>query len=289
MLSREKYIKLNKKLNIEKEIMYSYEDILDYYNQMRDISDNPEIKDSGDEDIINIIELYFLYYGLLSFSTLTNVQTEKFKEKSMYSAIFSTIANSIISVKYLVSKGLDYQANVIVRQLFEMCMLLLNVVIDNNKTNILMNTEMTEENLKIWRKSFSPKELNKTIEEYEGDFLSDWRKRAYSWYSNYAHNDFFSFFLFSFSRPITKEEKLFSNVWGGYVSRVSTTLTNMAYILWYTSKAFMKIVVDKNTDITKEFLAEEMELWNLSAYIFCITDKYFEEYALEHQNVVDSQ
>lgn len=278
MLLKERYEYLNSKINLDKEFIVQYETIMDYYNQMNDIMDNPEIWQEANEDVLNIAELYNLYYGIMSFSIEPKEEDKNFKIKALYSSIFVTIANSITAVIYLAENGLDYQANVINRQLFEICMLLLNVMIDENKEKILTDTEMTEGNMKIWRKYFSPKELNDTIENYEKADLTDWRKRQYSFYSNYSHNDFLSFLFFSFSSPKNEKDKLFNNVWGGYISRVNTILENMISFLWYTSKAFMKLLVDKDIHISKETLRTEEELWKFSIYTGILLDRYYFDY-----------
>lgn len=278
MLLKERYEYLNSKINLDKEFIVPYETIMDYYNQMNDIMDNPEIWQEANEDVLNIAELYNLYYGIMSFSIEPKEEDKNFKIKALYSSIFVTIANSITAVIYLAENGLDYQANVINRQLFEICMLLLNVMTDENKEKILTDTEMTEGNMKIWRKYFSPKELNDTIENYEKADLTDWRKRQYSFYSNYSHNDFLSFLFFSFSSPKNEKDKLFNNVWGGYISRVNTILENMISFLWYTSKAFMKLLVDKDIHISKETLRTEEELWKFSIYTGILLDRYYFDY-----------
>lgn len=278
MLLKERYEYLNSKINLDKEFIVPYETIMDYYNQMNDIMDNPEIWQEANENVLNIAELYNLYYGIMSFSIEPKEEDKNFKIKALYSSIFVTIANSITAVIYLAENGLDYQANVINRQLFEICMLLLNVMIDENKEKILTDTEMTEGNMKIWRKYFSPKELNDTIENYEKADLTDWRKRQYSFYSNYSHNDFLSFLFFSFSSPKNEKDKLFNNVWGGYISRVNTILENMISFLWYTSKAFMKLLVDKDIHISKETLRTEEELWKFSIYTGILLDRYYFDY-----------
>lgn len=278
MLLKERYEYLNSKINLDKEFIVPYETIMDYYNQMNDIMDNPEIWQEANEDVLNIAELYNLYYGIMSFSIEPKEEDKNFKIKALYSSIFVTIANSITAVIYLAENGLDYQANVINRQLFEICMLLLNVMIDENKEKILTDTEMTEGNMKICRKYFSPKELNDTIENYEKADLTDWRKRQYSFYSNYSHNDFLSFLFFSFSSPKNEKDKLFNNVWGGYISRVNTILENMISFLWYTSKAFMKLLVDKDIHISKETLRTEEELWKFSIYTGILLDRYYFDY-----------
>lgn len=278
MLLKERNEYLNSKINLDKEFIVPYETIMDYYNQMNDIMDNPEIWQEANEDVLNIAELYNLYYGIMSFSIEPKEEDKNFKIKALYSSIFVTIANSITAVIYLAENGLDYQANVINRQLFEICMLLLNVMIDENKEKILTDTEMTEGNMKIWRKYFSPKELNDTIENYEKADLTDWRKRQYSFYSNYSHNDFLSFLFFSFSSPKNEKDKLFNNVWGGYISRVNTILENMISFLWYTSKAFMKLLVDKDIHISKETLRTEEELWKFSIYTGILLDRYYFDY-----------
>ena len=278
MLSRKKYKYLNSKIKINKKFVVPYKSIMQYYNEMNDIKENPEIWQEANEDILNIAELYNMLYGIISFSIAPKVEDKNFKIKALYSSIFVTIANSITSVIYLAEKGLDYQANVINRQLFEICMLLLNVMIDENKEKILTETEMNESNMKIWRKYFSPKELNNTIENYEKVNLTDWRKRQYSFYSNYSHNDFFSFLFFSFSCPRNEKDKLFNNVWGGYISRINTILENMIGFLWYTSKLFMKLLVDKTIHISKETLLTEKELWEVAVYTFALLDVYYLDY-----------
>ncbi len=278
MLSRKKYKYLNSKIKINKKFVVPYKSIMQYYNEMNDIKENPEIWQEANEDILNIAELYNMLYGIISFSIASKVEDKNFKIKALYSSIFVTIANSITSVIYLAEKGLDYQANVINRQLFEICMLLLNVMIDENKEKILTETEMNESNMKIWRKYFSPKELNNTIENYEKVNLTDWRKRQYSFYSNYSHNDFFSFLFFSFSCPRNEKDKLFNNVLGGYISRINTILENMIGFLWYTSKLFMKLLVDKTIHISKETLLTEKELWEVAVYTFALLDVYYLDY-----------
>jgi len=278
MLSKEKYERLNKKIIIDKSLIPDYEEIIQYYNEMNDISKNTVNIQDNDENLLNIAELYSMYFGIMSLSIVSNKEDSNYREKLLYSSIFSTIANSTISVIYLAQKGLDYQANVITRQLFEMCMLLLNVSLDKNKQNILMETEMTEQNMKIWRKYFSPKELNDTIQKYEGKSLTNWRKKQYSSYSNYSHNEFLSFFCFSFACPKNDRDNLVSNLWGGYASRVNTILENMINFLWYTSKAFMKIIIDKNTHISKEILGTDQEFWDFCGYIFLLLDEYYSEY-----------
>lgn len=278
MLSKEKYEKLNKEIILPNDYIPSYEELIAFYNEMKDISDNPIVKEEADDDIVNIVELYCLYFGMVSFSLLSSADVENFKERSMFCAMFSTIANSTLSIKYLAMKGLDYQANVVMRQLFEMCMLLLNVSIDKEKSEALINTENIEENSKIWRRYFTPSKLNETIEKYEGDFLTEWRKENYSWYSNYSHNDYLSFFLFSYSRPLTEEETLISNVWGGFVSRQNILLQNLASLLWYTTKAFAKIVSDLTTNFSKEKFVENEDFWNFAGYVLFLVDAYYQEY-----------
>ena len=75
---------------------------------------------------------------------------------------------------------------------------------------------------------------------------------------------------------------------GGYVSRVNVIFKNMIFILWYASKAFMKIIVSKNTYVTKELITDERDLWNFAGYIFHITDIYIEQYMNEHKEEIYS-
>lgn len=40
----------------------------------------------------------------------------------------------------------------------------------------------------------------------------------------------------------------------------------------------MKIIVDKNTHISKEILGTDAEFWNFCGYIFLLLDEYYSEY-----------
>lgn len=55
-------------------------------------------------------------------------------------------------------------------------------------------------------------------------------------------------------------------------------LENMISFLWYTSKAFMKLLVDKDIHISKETLRTEEELWKFSIYTGILLDRYYFDY-----------
>ncbi len=72
MLSKEKYERLNKKIIIDKSLIPDYEEIIQYYNEMNDISKNTVNIQNNDENLLNIAELYFMYFGIMSLSIVSN-------------------------------------------------------------------------------------------------------------------------------------------------------------------------------------------------------------------------
>lgn len=279
MLSKKKIENLNSKLKCPIDFIPSFEELNKYYDEIKDIIENKEVVDNLNNDINSIAELFCLYFGILSlsFSNNTFENNEANKYNLLFQSIFSTITNSITSVILLVQNGLDYQANVINRQLYEMCLLLLNICLDENKANLLIETEMNRTNISVWKNNFSPSALGKTIEKYEGKEMTPLRKKIYSNYSNYAHNEFLSFFLTSFAKPINIDSKLISNLWSNTVSRRNNILDGMISFLWYTSKAFTKITIDQTVFFSKEKLVKDKELWNFSGYLSLLLDEYFME------------
>ena len=72
MLSKEKYKELNKKIIIDEDLIPSYEEIIQCYNDMNDISKNTVNIQNNDENLLNIAELYFMYFGIMSLSIVSN-------------------------------------------------------------------------------------------------------------------------------------------------------------------------------------------------------------------------
>lgn len=72
MLSKEKYERLNKKIIIDKSLIPDYEEIIQYYNEMNDISKNTVNIQNNDENLLNIAELYSMYFGIMSLSIVSN-------------------------------------------------------------------------------------------------------------------------------------------------------------------------------------------------------------------------
>ena len=52
----------------------------------------------------------------------------------------------------------------------------------------------------------------------------------------------------------------------------------MIGFLWYTSKLFMKLLVDKTIHISKETLLTEKQLWEVAVYTFALLDVYYLDY-----------
>ena len=230
-----------------------------------------------------IIDLYCLACGMIGLVMHGRNDDENTMYRMLFASNFITISNSILAIKKLLCEGLDCQANILIRQLIEICMLLLNITIDKEKADVLKDINKSNENKNIWRKYFSPSALNKTIEKYEGTFLTEWRKEIYGWYSNYVHNNFLSMHIIMYAKNNNSEDLLKVNVWGSYVSRVNDILDNVIMVLWYTMKMFFYVLSDRNTFFDIKTLSTDKAQWREAAYIYLLADKLAEEYLLKNR------
>lgn len=248
---------------------------------------NKEKRVFGDEktEISMLSRMYiieFFYY-----SAAVGHSKEHLKIQMLLQGLLTNIANTAFSVYKLAYDGLSYQAKVLNRNLYELCMTLLNVMVDKEKRMALFESVSKENKYETWRKYFSAKKLKATMLEYEkklgGDFSEDWHERTYKHLSAYVHNDFINCFFSSMSNPTGEDEELKINYAGNFADRVEELLNEMNAILFYTGMNFLKMLIDDDLDIRKEHLcandssnsnakdfwdqASFLELWNRECYL----------------------
>jgi hypothetical protein len=198
-----------------------YDCIKEKWEEMIDINENKmQYADFNSKNLI-LSYLFALRWGITSLAV-----ADKDNDRYMmaFQGLFSTISNTIISIIKLAIDGLDYQAFILIRNLYELCFTLLAIIIDPIKRKVLVDGSIAEDEYNTWKKNFTFKHLDATIRTYENrisdiesdSFLNTWRKNSYSKFSSYAHNDFVSFFLYGFALPVDDTDKLELNLWGSF-------------------------------------------------------------------------
>ncbi len=280
------YKDLSQKMN--KEFIIKYKNLKEYISFLKE---NYHINKKEYEDLEEISKLYSVRWGLLamSFFNEEGITEEIQHYKVVYESITSTLANNCLAILELAKLGLDFQCNVLTRNTYELCFLLLVVLIDKEKCMEYFDTARKGNEYEIWSKNFRFKKLNERLEEYEKtlgkkeiSFLSDWRKKQYSYYSGYMHNDFFKCRFKSYVVDQENKENLKFNLWGRYNDMINQTLEQLTDLMFFTSKYLLKIVSNKEIFDKRTFIGEnERKIWNESNSLAIFIDELYIEYKLQ--------
>ena len=252
------------------------------------LSDTEHISPKLYSEIEELSNLFSLRWGLLSLSISDNKSKSKdIQDQCMiYQSLTNTIANNCLAITNLSKKGLEFQANVLMRNTCEICFLLLVLLLDKEKCKEYFLSISKNNEYEVWSKNFRFKKLNETLEIYEQTFekeqtlfLSDWRKKEYSYYSGYVHNDFFNCFAQSYVVDENNEENLKLNIWGIYNNKVRNQLSNLNDLMFFISKYFIKITSNINIFDKNIYISENgKEFWNESASLAFFIDELYVYY-----------
>lgn len=288
-MEKKKYDKLYRKAfnKVSKEQYFPYSKFSDYIRQFDAILEEKLYKKEIDKELLELCKLYALKWGVMFFSCHSND-----KEGSvLFSGIFNTIANDILAIINLLLDGLEYQAYIVLRNLYEVSLTLLVIMLDNNKRDLYFASAKNENEYEVWKRYFTHKRIDEALKAYEetlafGEELSllrEWRISSYEKYSGYVHNNFFNMLSHSMTSPLTNDENeiLDCAVWGGVISRANRILMDMADLLYYTDLLFMNILVDQGINFCKEDLVNEerecKEFWNIASELAFILNEYYLE------------
>lgn len=287
MITKERYSQLCNILldeGFDKSYIIDLKDIEEKWKEMLDINMNKSRTANLDLDNLNISFLFSLRWGISAI--VTNYNNSEFTHVKMaFHGLFLSISNTILAVIKLAIDGLDYQASVLIRNLYELCFTMLSVIIDPVKRKALVDGSISGNERDTWSKHFRFRKLNETIRNYEkkislelDSLLYTRRQEFYGAFSSYAHNDFLSFFLYGHALPKRDDDIVRMNLWGNYSSRLDSITGNMNSLLWYTEMVFSRLLVDKEIDLKKEFFCTEKsdkDLWNLASFIGILAKHYY--------------
>lgn len=287
-MEREKFNSLYNKAfkNVFKEQELSFDEFISRYDYFNSIEEDRNEQIKINNELLELCKIHSLKTGLFLLSI-----KEDDKNYAIFRGIFNTIANDILAVIKLALEGLEYQAYTVLRNLYEISLTLLVIMIDDKKKEEYFKSAKKENEYSVWRNFFSHKKLKETLESYEdsidqnGDlkFFNKWRDKVYKEYSGFVHNDFFNIFIYSVTHPKTNEDNEILNLtlWGKELSRTNKILTSMADLLFYTDNIFLQIIKDDNINFDKEsFISKEKQsrnFWNEGLELTFILIEYYLE------------
>lgn len=241
---------------------------------------NKEVPPNTQSSIVQLNYLYLIIWSDLSIGALSQSKDEI--NNLVFSSLATTISNNLIAIIELSLNGLDYQAMNILRNLYEIGLLALNICIDEEKRKQFFDSARKENSYEVWRKYFSTKSMLNTIQSYSSSesLESYWKKdlkQYYSRLSSFAHNSLANIYVFSFSRPKDPEEDHCLNVCAHFASRYEQILRETADLIWAFTKVFRFLMEDvKFKDFFDNLLGSNSEKYLRYAKNSCyFADYYF--------------
>ena len=148
----------------------SVEDVCNFYTDLWDLCAEMSEKKveygcQGERDLViaRNIAVRYLYLAMM-------IDALKSQDCFLLSSIIQTISDTIISIIKLAEDGLEYQAFVMIRTLFELFMTLLLVIESPEKRKAYKSAQTPEDSYKVWRSYFTKAKFIKMLESYSGDF-----------------------------------------------------------------------------------------------------------------------
>lgn len=258
----------------------SYEDLLDYIKEMKSLKpkSNKEIKHEK-----MTTEFYALSCGLLALalqSSQDNIKKELKNYSTVYETLFTSISNDCLSIIKLLENGFEFQARILARNLFELVYTLLVVIINKDKCKVYFDSAKLENGYDMWNKYFRMSKLNEELYNFEkksdskyAEMMKKARRRIYSEYSSYSHNDFIYSFVGCHS--IDLENDLVNyNLWGNYNYNTIGIFKSINDLMWMMFLYFKSIMSKKSLFEKSDFIDEENhKYWNDALFISVILDE----------------
>lgn len=266
--------------NNEDVIQYYYKDFSGFCS---DFEENHKIKEeeyNKDSHMLVLAQLYATIWGYLAWGILLNRDSDDNAEGEAISTLATTISNDIMAIINLLLDGLDYQAMNIVRNLYEISLLILNICIDENKKNIFLKSVNNGRTFEDWKKFFNIKSMLETIANFSkstelSQFWNVEYKKEYKRLSSFIHNELTYMYVFSYSKPYDKEDVHNHNLGGHYISRVDSILKQVNESIWLLSRLFKSMMDDERR---KEFNQRIFGKTNNSLIIFAKNGFNFADY-----------
>lgn len=231
------------------EIKNEYRIFSNHWNEAIGDYMKKEDEPQANSEYIQLAYLYAIIWG--DFSVASLLRDKNAIENILFATLATTISNDILAIISLSLDGLDYQAMNIMRSLYEVCLLLLNISIDEEKRTEFAKSAEKGNSYEVWRKFFNIRTMLETLSAYTaGKELSEYwlseYKQYYSRLSSFVHNDFANMYVYSYNKPETESEFRLLNVNAHFATRYNEILEETIDIIWMMSRVFRYMMEDEN-------------------------------------------
>lgn len=291
MLSEETFnriIEYGIRLHKNEALRFSYE----FYKELYDATlenTNPFIIDTNTEnELIEYSYLYAMQWANLAFGILDpddKTSIASFRVRNAFYCLFASISNYILSITHLSRSGMDLQASVLLRSLYELVILLLAVSIDQSTFEKFIVCNDLDEASDKWYKDFRIGKLRKIVVPYEkveshsaDEILIESQDRLYKRLSSLVHHHSTALFIFNYGKTSGPDDQVIPNVLGCPVTRVNEIIDLMCSLMEYTNFMFHVILKENNYLLAKtlkiRFELPGPDLECLFNYFMILADGY---------------
>lgn len=264
----------NKAFNYPNAKISTYEELKEFLFEIR--KEKPKLKRHYKKEK-EISELYALCSGFIACSfyfSMEDIANEEYRHDIVvYFSLLTNISNDILSVIDLVENGFEFQANILIRNLFELVYTFLVVLINKEKRIKYFDSARLENEYAIWNQNFRMSKLNDELLKYEktifdkefAEELKVKRTKTYQEYSSYSHNDCIRCYLgchspnrihYSDEEPILRY-----NLWGVYNYDAKKILSSLNYLMWMSFMYFRDIITKSEYFKKDNYISEDNYVW----------------------------
>jgi hypothetical protein len=225
------------------------------------------------------ISVAYLAIAFLGYLSITVESTKPFKSEwgnrddsnFIFGTILTQIANYSLSIVKLVESGLDLQAKVLLRSLFEEINIFLVITAREDMMQKYCIGIDDESAFSVWSNNFKQSQLKRKISEIELELglrknrnMANWlktnRNQSYMFLSSIAHGSFYTNLLGSYSF-IQNEEIMPLALFGSYTEASNNTLGQLNWQIYYFT-----IMLNAILDQIHKFvlLKEDDDLFNIT-------------------------
>lgn len=264
----------NKAFNYPNAKISTYEELKKFLFEMR--KEKPKLKRHYTKEK-EISELYALCSGFIACSfyfSMEDITNEEYRHDTVvYFSLLTNISNDILSVIDLVENGFEFQANILIRNLFELVYTFLVVLINKEKRIKYFDSARLENEYVIWNQNFRMSKLNDELLKYEktifdkefAEELKIKRTKSYQEYSSYSHNDYIRCCLGCYSPDrihYSDEEPILRyNLWGVYNYDAKKILSSLNYLMWMSFMYFRDIITKSEYFKKDNYISEDNYVW----------------------------
>lgn len=260
-----------------------YEALQEIWDQFLEVNQKKRYPGDMAADEVQLAYLNTIVWGHMALIIPKDqIETDGNYTRWLMGLLCLNISNTTLAVLKLSLDGLQYQAAQLLYSLCEACFMLLNIMIDREKSCALYEASLSEDACPVWRTYFNMYAMNETLSEYEKrkmagyQVYSVFRQRKLKRFFNYVHNNLFRFCSYSYLNPDENlADGLHLNLWGRNAGQ-SKIFSYVNDLLWYTGMMMDQILADADSEITEQMLypPAARDCWDEIRQLRALTDAY---------------